>query len=151
MGIGNWVLGKWDLYSSFRAASFITDYLVLPVGAATGPSHQPGKASEPGSGWACRAAADLIEPTIDSILSGCRCGCLPFGAWLGLSSSRLASDRTDYPTPVQSVQPPVRPAWKANESYETGDPMLPSDRLSDRPSRSPCRCGCLPFSPLAAG
>ena len=44
-----------------RAAGFITDYIVLPVGAAAGPSHQPGEA--PGPGWACRAAV-LFEQTI---------------------------------------------------------------------------------------
>ena len=47
------------------ATDFQTDRPALSVGAAAGPSRRPGKA--PGHGWACRAA-DLIEPTINSIM-----------------------------------------------------------------------------------
>ena len=142
------------------------DYLALPVGAAAGPSHQPGKAPE--HGWACRAAdyptqapvgaapgptsvgnqrdwrperqtfKQTVPLSLSVLLPALLTSRVGPRALLGLSSSRL--DRIDYPTPVQSVQPTVRPAWKA---IETGDL---SDRLSDRPSRSLCRCCCRPFS-----
>ena len=102
-----------------RAAGFVTDSIVLPVGAAAGPSHQPGKALE--DSWDGRAA-DLIEPIIDSILS--RCGYRPLSpadkapehGW-----ACRAADLIEFTIQLrpQSVQPPVRPAWKANE---TGDP-----------------------------
>ena len=74
------------------------DYLALPVSAAAGPSHQPGKSPE--HGWACRAA-DLIQPTIISIL--CLCGCRPPGL-AGPVAQPTCSNRQSHS--ILSVQPP---------------------------------------------